>query len=99
MSLEFILNFSHEPWEKNKNENPNKPAFYYWEGIEEDKSIYKNTKSINSNSSWLGLYETRVETTVYKVIEKKEKKRQEVRERTWWGRWRGRERKRWDGGE
>ena len=75
MSLEFILNFSREPWEENKNENPNIPAFYYREGIEKDKSIYKNTKSINSNNSWLGLYEAKVETTVYKVFEKKEKKK------------------------
>ena len=35
-----------------------------------------------SNNSWLGLYEAKVETTVYKVFEKKKKKRQEVRERT-----------------
>ena len=80
MSLEFILNFSHEPWEENKNENPNIPTFYYREGIEKDKSIYKNTKSINSNNSWLGLYEAKVETTVYKVFEKKKKKARGERE-------------------
>ena len=75
MSLEFILNFSHEPWEENKNENPNIPSFYYREGIEKDKSIYKNTKNINSNSSWLGLYEAKVETTVYRVFERKKRKK------------------------
>ncbi len=43
---------------------------------------YIKTKNINTNSSWLGLYEAKVETTVYRVFGKKKKKRQEARERT-----------------